>query len=118
MVEKLTSGLNRDQLFKFFSAKLRNVFRNIKDDKRLKGGMTCGLSALLIVEDLGGPTQARIWWLDEDSHYYVIKFDQNRDEFAFNNTGKQKRTVGYVKDNGFDDTDGVLKTPLNQLFST
>lgn len=63
----------------------------------LDRGLACTASARLIVLDFGGPEKARIYWVKPDSHAYVVKNDQKDTEFAYNNSGRRKRKVGFVK---------------------
>ena len=81
----------------------------------LERGMSCVASARLIVMEMGGPTQARSYWVEKDIHQFVVKNGQTDDELAYNNTCGQKRHVWYVKKYGVDTTEEDLAAPIEQL---
>lgn len=62
--------------------------------------MDCNYSANLIIEAMGGPRIARSFWVEEDSHKYVVRVGQLTNELAYNNTIGLDRTVGWVMKHG------------------
>lgn len=112
---ELKPDFNENQLITYFERKIDKL------DPELIGadfnrGLPCEAASRLIVMDLGGVKVARIWWVEQDGHAYVVKNGQKEGELAFNNDySGSKRTVGFVKSNGRDDTDKIFDSTWDDL---
>lgn len=96
--------LNESQLVNYLSKQLKSLLPGTREHV-FEQGLPCLVAARLIVMDMGGPNHARIWRVETDYHAYVVGNEQKGNELAFNNYLNKRRTVGYVRSNGKDNTD-------------
>lgn len=94
----------QEKLINYFSKRLQSLVPALNPTV-LNRGLGCTAASRLIVMDMGGPSVARIWWVETDAHAFVIRNGQNDKERAYNDSLGLKRTVGYVRSHGEDYTD-------------
>ncbi len=106
-------------LFDFFSDRLPpDLPQEVYDH-----GLGCQGYARLILGELGGPTQARIFFViyriekeNQEGHVFVVDNAQLPHEIAYNNDPPNRiLTVEEVKNRGEDITDITLNEPWEKL---
>lgn len=124
--QKLTPDLSGRKpgqpLFEYFRKRLPpDLPAEVYDE-----GLSCQGFARLIIDELGGPEEARAFWIEEETdpgsvdveksgHTYVVKNGSAPSSLAYNNKDRENQTVSYVLKHGIDNTGQLYSMPWDML---
>ena len=109
--------MSQAELWKYFCTKGLQYFPGFPPYYTSdKGPPACIAMAKLIVYDLGGPGEARIWykyfgWQKQFGHAFVVARSQEATDYAYNNylPNTKPYTVEWVMNGGKDKTDIYIR---------